>query len=142
MRRRLALILVLVLATIPIAAWGQATGVPVQTIPYPATTAGGNASGTISTTGTFQEVFSASPTPAGGLSGASGGQRHGCAIQNQSASDKMYVSEGQSAATATEAASWILAPGATFYCERNGVVLSGEIDITGTATDAFYAAQY
>ena len=54
----------------------------------------------------------------------------------------MYITEGTGAASSTLTNSFILAAGATYYCNVQGVVLIGEIDITGTATDAFYAAQF
>ena len=103
----------------------------VQTVPATRTTAGSNASGTITATGTFQNVFGASPV------------RTGCLIENNGAAS-MWVSEGVPVATPpTEAKSQVLAAGASFSCERNGgSVLTGEIDITGTATQVFYAVQY
>ena len=103
----------------------------VQTVPAGRTTAGSNASGTITATGTFQKVFGASPV------------RTGCLIENNGAAS-MWVSEGVPVATPpTEAKSQVLAAGASFSCERNGgSVLTGEIDITGTATQVFYAVQY
>lgn len=113
----------------------QAGGLPppVATVPYPATSAGGNASGTIAATGTFQKVWSAT--------GAGTPLRKGCTIQNNG-THNMYVSEGLGVAASTESNSLVLAAGGIYYCSVNGVVLDGEIDITGTAGDAFYAAQY
>jgi hypothetical protein len=96
------------------------------------TTAGGNASGTIAVTNTFQTVFSASTL------------RTGCLIQNNGAGS-MYVSEGIPLATPpTTAKSFTLVTASAPYrCDMpGGAVLTGEIDITGTATQAYYAAQW
>jgi len=105
----------------------------IQTIPAPATTANGNQSGTITTSNTFQKVF--------GATAVGGPFRHGCEIQNNGAAN-MWVSEGKSAATAAETSSHVVAAGGVWYCDRNDVALQGEVDITGTATQAFYAVQY
>lgn len=114
---------------------------PVWTVPTPATSAAGNVSSTIAVTNTFQQVFAASQPSQGALPGA-GGTRKGCTIINNAASNTMYVSEGKTAATAATASSVALAAGQAYYCNWNGTVLTGEIDITGTAGDAYYAAQY
>jgi hypothetical protein len=118
----------------PLSSPAGAQNQPVfQTVPAPATTAGGNASGTITTTGTFQKVFSAvavgSPP------------RKGCLIENNGAA-AMDVSEGKTAATATAATSYVLAAGASWTCQQGGVALQGEVDITGTSTQVFYAVQF
>jgi len=114
-------------------AWAQQ---PVQVIPSPGTTAGGNASGTIATTSTFQQVFPAAPAaPAGGPG------RKGCYIVNNG-TNKMYVSEGVAAASATTATSIPLPANGTFNCTFNQTALQGVIVITGTSGDAFYAAQF
>lgn len=114
-------------------ALAQSTPNTTITVPVPATSAGGNASGTITATGTFQKVFSAAPTST---------PRHGCIIQNNGAAT-MSVSEGKTAGTATAATSYTLAAsGGTFTCGQGGAVLQGEIDITGTATQVFYAVQF
>lgn len=112
----------------------------VWTVPQPATSAGGNASGTITGTNSFKLLF-AGTSLAPGASPAGGGPRHGCTVINQSTRN-MYVSEGKTAATATTGSSVTLAAGQAYYCNWNGTVLVGEIDIAGTDGDAYYAAQY
>lgn len=114
-------------------AWAQQ---PVQVIPSPGTTAGGNASGTIATTGTFQQVFAATPPQSAGGPG-----RKGCYIVNNG-TNKMYVSEGVAAGSATTATSIPLAANAAFNCTFNQTALQGIIAISGTSGDAFYAAQF
>lgn len=111
----------------------------VWTVPLPATTSGGNASTTIAVTNTFQLVF-ASTTVAPGSPTSGVSSRHGCTIINQG-TNTMWVTEGIGAAGSTKAKAVVLAPSASFYCNWNGVVLVGEIDITGTAGDGFYATQ-
>lgn len=108
---------------------------PLAYLP-PATTLNGNASGTITTTSTFQQVFAANSL------------RKGCRIQNNGAA-AMYVAEGVTAAAATTAGTGKAfqipsgsTPPSTFYCENYGAVLTGIISITGTTTQAFYAVQY
>lgn len=130
-RLRLAVLLFLLLFNIRAADAQQA----VVTSPTPGTSAGGNASGTIATLNVFQLVFAAS--------GMSQGQptRRGCTIQNNDTND-MWVTEGIGVAGSTKAAAVVVAPGGVYTCTIWGVVLTGEIDITGTATGAFYAAQY
>ena len=114
-------------------AWAQQ---PVQVIPSPGTTAGGNASGTIASTGVFQQVFAATPAASAGGPG-----RKGCYIVNNG-TNKMYVSEGVAAGSATTATSISLAANAAFNCTFNQTALQGVIVITGTAGDSFYAAQF
>lgn len=107
---------------------------PVTTYPAPATSAGGNVSGTIASTGTFQKLW--------GATGGSGVPfRKGCTIQNNG-THSMNVSEGLGVAGSTTGNSVVVPAGGTYYCQVGQIVLTGEIDITGTATDAFYAAQY
>jgi hypothetical protein len=53
----------------------------------------------------------------------------------------MYVSEGTSLALANIANAVQLAAGQQYYCATSGVALQGQINIYGTAGDAFYAAQ-
>lgn len=53
----------------------------------------------------------------------------------------MYISEGTTAALATTAKSQQLFPSGQYHCAGPNAVETGEIDITGTAGDAFYAAQ-
>ena len=114
-------------------AWAQQ---PVLTEPTPATTAGGNVSTTIVTTSTFQQVFAAAPTSPSGGPG-----RFGCFIQNNG-TNVMYVSEGIAVASATTAKSIKLAAAGTFSCAIGSAALQGIIVITGTAGDAYYAAQF
>lgn len=140
---RLALgwMIALVLVLLAGAAWAQQGPPPVQTTPGPATSKGGNASSTIGTGGgTFQQVFAAT-----GPSTSGPGQqsfRKGCLIQNNG-SHVMWVTEGLGTATSTEAKATQVQVGGSYNCETPaGVVLTGEIDITGTSGEAFYAAQY
>lgn len=107
---------------------------PVLTYPKPATTAGGNASNTITGTLTFQQVFAAASTAPGDPS------RTGCTIVNNG-THLMYVTEGL-AGSSTTGSSVQLQPTQAFYCGINGIALQGAIYITGTAGDGFYAAQY
>lgn len=109
-------------------AWAQ---VPVVTSPAPVTTLNGNASGTIAVTNTFQMVFVANPA------------RKGCTIVDET-SDPMWVTEALGIAGSTKTKAYELSSNTswTFNCASNGVVLTGEIDITGTANDAFYAVQF
>ena len=113
----------------------------VKTQPLPSTTLNGDKSSTITSTNTFQLVFASAangvaPTP--GL----GGERHGCSIQNNG-THNMYVNEGTATTSATTSNTWIVAPnGGLFNCNFGGVVLTGEIDITGTSGDAFVAKQF
>lgn len=116
--------------------------VPVQTLPGAATTAGGNASGTVGTGGTtFQLVFAGagnSIAPATSTPGA----RHGCSIQNNG-THVMYVTEALGVSASTQAKAWqVSAYGGIFNCNFAGVVFIGEIDLTGTAGDAFAATQF
>ena len=130
---RLAVALVLVAA-------GARAQQPVWTVPQPATTTGGNASGTVTGNSSFKKVFSStSPAPANVPSG--GSPRHGCTLINQG-SHNMYVTEGLGVAASTTSNSVILVPNQPYYCNWNGTVLTGEIDIAGTDGEAFYAAQY
>jgi len=113
---------------------------PVITYPLPATTKNGNVSTTITTTNAWQQLWPAAPNtsaPSAGIAGA----RHGCSIQNNG-THNMLVSEGYTVATAATGSSWVLAPGLVYNCNFQGIVLFGEIDITGTGGEAFYAAQF
>ena len=112
----------------------------VKTQPLPSTTLNGDKSSTIAVTNTFQVVFTAAgnvPNPTPGF----GGERHGCSIQNNG-THSMYVNEGTPIASATTSNTWVLTAGQLFNCNFNGVVLSGEIDITGTSGDAYVAKQF
>lgn len=85
-------------------------------------------SGTITATSTFQSVF------------APNERRYGCALQNKSASNDMYVFFGS--ATEVSLRSIKLAPGAVVLCAAFGTVLTDEVSVMGTAGDTFYASQY
>lgn len=98
---------------------------PVVTQPQPR--ASGNASSTIAVTNTFQSIWAANTA------------RTSCLVQNNG-SNAMYVFFGP-LASATTGASVKLAAGVGVNCSVNGIVLSDQVSITGTATDAFFAAQ-
>ena len=113
----------------------------VKTQPLPSTTLNGDKSGTITTTNTFQIVFVAANNVVAPIPGF-GADRHGCSIQNNG-THNMYVNEGTAIGSATTSNTWIVAPnGGLFNCNFAGVVLTGEIDITGTSGDAFVAKQF
>ena len=120
--------------------WPGEAQTSVLTIPIPGTTTGGNVSGTVASTNVFQSVFAAT-----GSSSAPGVgsvvARRGCTIVNNS-SHNMWVTEGYTAATADKTHAVVVLPSGGFTCGGNGTVLIGEIDITGTSGDAFYAAQF
>ena len=85
-----------------------------------------NASSTIASTSTFQNIWAANPG------------RSGCTIQNNG-THTMYVFFGP-IANATLANSAQVASGASIYCAGQfGVVLRDQVSITGTSGDAFYA---
>lgn len=86
-----------------------------------------NASGTIAVTNTYQSVFAASTT------------RKGCSVQNNG-SNTMWVYFG-AIGSATKAASVVLAAGQSVSCGSGPTTLGDQVSITGTATDAFFAAQ-
>lgn len=104
---------------------------PVATSPVVATSAGGNSSSTISVTNTFQQIWPANVAPQ---------YRRGCTVQNNGANN-MWVTEGIPFASATKAKATVINPGGVYNCQFGGMVLVGEIAITGTSGDAFYAAQ-
>jgi len=86
-----------------------------------------NSSGTIAVTNTFQSLW------------ANNQARSGCTVQNNSART-MYVFFGP-IANATLVNSVVLAAGQSANCGApSGVVLRDQVSITGTATDAFFAA--
>ncbi len=105
---------------------------PTTVSPGWATTKNGNVSGTVAATGVFQQVFPAT---------SAASPRNGCTIQNNSA-HTMYVTEGIGIAGSTTANSAQLPAGLVYYCQSGVVALQGEVDVTGTTGDAFYAAQY
>ena len=85
-----------------------------------------NLSGTITTTNTFQLVQPAT------------GTRKGCLIQDQSATDDMWVFFGACSA-ATKATSVVLQPLNGVNCAANGVLVLDSVCITGTSGDTFLA---
>lgn len=88
-----------------------------------------NSSSTITVTNTFQSIFVANVN------------RVSCTIQNNSASNSMWVFFGP-VANATKGASVVLAAAQSCGCNPpNGVVLQDQVSITGTSGDAFFAAQ-
>lgn len=92
-----------------------------------------NGSGTITSGGTFQQVFGATNNVPGG--------RNGCTIQNNG-THTMYVFAGP-IATATDAKAAQVTAGSTYYCTLNNgtVAIQDQISIDGTTADVFYAAQ-
>ncbi len=93
-------------------------------------TAVDNQSSTIAVTNTFQQVFAASTSISG---------RVACTIQN-TGTNPMYVFFGTTAA-ATIAKSVKLISGQAVTCDYNNTVLKLAVQITGTATEAYYASQ-
>ncbi len=109
---------------------------PVQTLPAPATTENGNASG--AATGAYVQVFAQA---AAGPSGQA--TRRGCTIINNSAANVMYVTEGYSVGNSLDANAVKLAVGQAYYCAAGaGMVLQGQINVKGTAADLYYAAKW
>lgn len=102
---------------------------PVITQPYGV--ASHNDSSTIAVTNTFQSIWAVSTNVRG---------RAGCSVQNNSASNVMYVFFGP-IASATTASSVKLAVGQSVGCVVGGIVLQDQVSITGTSGDAFFAAQ-
>lgn len=102
---------------------------PVITKPFPVNSLN-NVSTTIAVTNTFQSLWAADTSTTG---------RSSCAIQNKGTADPMYVYFG-AIAGATIAKSIKLVTNAVLNCSVFGVVLRDQVSITGTATDAFYAA--
>ena len=85
-----------------------------------------NVSGTIAVTNTFQSII------------ARNTNRSGCTVQN-TGTNTMYVFFGPLASAST-AASVKLAAGQAVSCNNGPVTLIDEVSITGTATEAFFAA--
>ena len=108
--------------------------------PVAATSLGGDASGTITVTNTFQKLWGAANGSLAPVPGATA-TRKGCSIENNG-THNMFVNEGTAIGSATTSNTWIVAAGALFNCNFSGVVLTGEIDITGTGGDAFVAKQF
>lgn len=78
---------------------------------------------TISVTNTFQQVLPKDD------------DRHGCAIQNNG-THTMYVFFGP-ISNATLTNSFQLVAGQPIYCSNYPIVLTSQVSITGTATDAY-----
>lgn len=83
---------------------------------------------TIATTNTFQTLF------------ASNDRRSGCIVQNNG-THNMYLNI-VSRTTATLSNSAVIIPGGTGGCALYGTVITGEISLTGTSGDSYYASQY
>ena len=105
---------------------------PVVTQPKQVVTTS-NASSTIEVTNTFQSIWSADVQPT---------LRTGCTVQNNSASNSMWVFFGP-VANATKAKSVVLSSGGmSVNCAtKTGTVLTDQVSITGTSGDAFFAAK-
>ena len=102
---------------------------PVITKPYGVTS--GNVSSTIVSTNTFQSIWVASTIVNTG--------RTSCTIVNYG-THTMYVFFGP-IANATLTNSIQLAANQAAYCNVGNVILKDQVSITGTAGDAFFAAQ-
>lgn len=123
--RKYALMVGLLLGLGASAAVAQST---VVTQPQEVTTT--NASGTIASGGTYQQIWPRESATRG---------RVGCTIINQS-THTMFVFAGP-IASATHANSVQLAANQAFYCSTgNGGVLRDQISIDGTTADTYYAA--
>lgn len=94
----------------------------------PTPTLGTNLSGTITTTNTFQLIQTLT------------NNRVDCTVENNSATNTMWVYFGQTA-NATKGMSVQLAPGQSVGCRVAGglYVLRNHVNITGTSGDAFFA---
>lgn len=119
--RRLLFALALLFFSTPVIA--QQTFI---TKPYSVNSAN-NVSSTITVTNTFQSLWAATTI------------RVGCTVINYG-SNTMWVFFGP-IASATKATSVQLSVGQAVYCNSDNVVLNTQVSITGTATEAFYAAQ-
>jgi hypothetical protein len=114
------------------AAFAQGIGPnPVTTYPYMGATTY-NASSTVAVSNTFQSVF---PTLI-----STNQHRVSCILQNNSAANSMFVFFGP-IASATLTNSIKLSPGTSVSCVAGGMALQDQVSVTGTAGDAFYAAQ-
>lgn len=89
-----------------------------------------SATSTVAVTDTFQTLLSSSST------------RVGCQFQNStSGNGVMYIFFGANA-SATKATSIALSAGGLFNCDFAGAVYTGNIAITGTATNAYAILSY
>lgn len=119
-------IFLILLFLFPVLAHAQT---PMITKPYALTTTD-NQSSTIAVTNTFQQIFAASTANTG---------RSGCTIQN-TGTNAMYVFFGATA-DATIGKSVKLVAGQATTCDNNDTVLKTAVQITGTATETYYASQ-
>ncbi len=108
-------------------AYAQPSAPPVTTLPSPRSAT--IASSTIAVTNTFQQIYT------------SNNNRTGCTIQN-TGTNPMYVFFGATG-SATIATSVKLVAGQAVYCTSgDGIALTNAVQITGTATETFYAASW
>lgn len=119
-------LLVLLFILFPTFAFAQT---PMVTKPYGVSNVD-NKSGTIAVTNTFQQIFPASTVSTGRVS---------CAIQN-TGTNAMYIFFGE-ASNATVAKSVKLLAGQSCNYDSNGTVIRTAVQITGTATETYYASQ-
>lgn len=98
---------------------------PVVTQPKGVTS--NNSSSTISSSNVFQSIWAANSN------------RTACTIQNNG-THNMWVFFG-AIANATENNSVVLQAGQYLNCNSGNVILQDQVSITGTSTDAFFAAQ-
>lgn len=126
-RKGLGTGLVLALALL-FGANGAESQTTVITIPGPLYS--GNSSGTVTSGGTFQSIWSAAP---------SGRLRKSCTVQNNG-THNMYVYFGP-IASATDATAVTLASGQSVSCVAGGGTLQDQVSVDGTTADAFFAAQ-
>jgi hypothetical protein len=103
----------------------QAQGLVTTT---PLTTTVSQGSSFILTTNTFQRIFPAAEGQRG---------RVGCMVQNVG-TNAMFVYFGATTA-ATTAKSVRLPQNATVFCQQSGMTIRDAVNITGTATEQFFA---
>lgn len=108
---------------------------PVVTQPYAVLST--NASSTVTSTNTFQSIWTAL------TANPNAPKRSSCTVQNNSTAspaNTMWVFFGP-IASATKGNSVVLAGGQAVSCIVGGIVLQDQVSITGTSGDAFFAAQ-
>ena len=104
----------------------DSTGRLLQGAQVPAPVTSTNLSGTVASTGVFQSIQVATAS------------RNGCSIENTGSATE-WVFFGP-IASATEATSFALSPNQGLNCNTgSGGVLTDQVSITGTATNAFTA---
>jgi|ERR1700730_918875 len=90
-----------------------------------------NASGAITASGTFQQVFASNPT------------RTGCTVQNNGVlANTMWVYAGLAGAATRFTSFQVPGAGAIFSCSTGSGVQTDAIFIDGTTADKFYAEQW